>query len=171
MKKISTMLVCLIAFAIGSNVALAENTTFNGPQGTPYMSRYSKNPPRHLELDKKLNLTKDQKTKMEKNRQESREKLKPIMQKMGENRSKMQELKSSNLYDGQMKGKFEDLRNERYELRKQANVIREADMRHFESLLTNAQKKRFETIKYERRKQMKNYRKDMRSGPRPFYGR
>jgi len=169
MKKICTMLACLIGLTMGANVAMAENMPPDEPQGPPPMGKYGKKPPRHVDLDKKLNLTEEQKAKMDKNRQASREKLKPIMQKMRENRSKMEELRDSNLSEAQKREKFEVLRKERHELRKQANVIREADMKYFESLLTDAQKKKFEKIKQERKKQMDKNRKNMKKGPRPPY--
>lgn len=166
MKKICIMLACLIGLTMGANLTMAENVQPDKPQGPPPMGKYGKKPQRHVDLDKKLNLTEVQKAKMDKNRQVSREKLKPIMQKMKENHTKMEDLRNSNLSEDQKREKFEEIRKERQEFRKQANLIREADMKYFESLLTDTQKKKFEKIKQERKKQMNKNRKHMKKDQR-----
>ena len=108
----------------------------------------------------KLKLTDEQKAKLDENRNASREKMKPIFEQMQKNKTKMQVIQSSTkLTDEQKVEQITAVKKEMKELRKQANEIRQADMKFFESQLTDKQKKTFEKIKQDQKKQMEKARK------------
>lgn len=118
----------------------------------------------------KLKLTDEQKSKLDANQKASREKIKPIFNKLKENKVKIDVIKaSSTLSEDQKVQKIMAIKKENKELKKQANEIREADMRYFESILTDKQKKTFEKMKQDQMKKMEQARKNHKK-PAPSKG-
>ena len=147
----------------------------------PVMSTLDKqipHPPRHFtkeemeakkaEFEKRLNLTEEQKTKIEINKQKDKEKIKPIIDKLHQKKLDYMMLEANSEIDEQTKAKQkEELRNEIRELKFQADSCRKENMKNFESILTEEQKLEFNKIKTEQRKEMEKrkqeFHKKMRS--------
>ena len=97
---------------------------------------------------------------MDENRNANREKIKPIFEQMEKDKTRLQVIKSSTkLTEEQKVEQITAVKKEMKELRKQANEIRQDDMKFFESQLTDKQKKTFEKIKQDQKKQMEKARK------------
>jgi len=159
MKKFCLLLACILG------LTTITATTAQANDGMP-----PKQPPCHggqmhghkaPPVDfSKLKLTDEQKTKLDENRNASREKMKPIFEQMQKNKTKIQVIQSSTkLTDEQKVEQITAVKKEMKELRKQANEIRQEDMKFFESQLTAKQKKTFEKIKQNQKKQMEKARK------------
>lgn len=101
------------------------------------------------EIDAKLNLTEEQKCIIEKNRQESRQKMKPIFDAVNAKKAKIDEIYSSNLPPEEKDKQVEIILAELKDLRLQAEKIGEEGRKNFESVLTPAQKTELEKIKQE----------------------
>ena len=122
-------------------------------------------PPKHFskeemankkaEFEKRLNLTDEQKTQIEINKQKDKEKIKPIIDKLHQKKIDYMMLESNSELDEvtKTKQKFE-LKNEIKELKFQADKCRKENMKSFEALLTDEQKVEFEKIKIEQRQEM-----------------
>ncbi len=104
-------------------------------------------------LDEALNLTQEQKDILKKNREASKEKMKPIMKKMSKKKYELDKVMLSNASKEQKAKKIEKIKGEMKVLKQQADEIRKEDMKKFESVLTDEQKAKFEEIKKEKRKQ------------------
>jgi len=107
------------------------------------------------EFERRLNLTDEQKAFAKKQRTESIEKIKPILEKIDNKKSEIENLKSQN-------ASFELIlkcENEIRELRKQAHEIRKSNMKAFEATLTETQLKELQKMKSEGRKEFEKYHK------------
>lgn len=111
------------------------------------------------EFEKRLKLTDEQKQKIENNRHQGHEQVKPIME---QQRLKMQEIKKiykdNTLTQEQKEQKAATLKEEINKLKEQANAYREQNIKDFESILTEKQKKEFAKIKQEQKKDMEKRR-------------
>ena len=96
---------------------------------------------KRAEIDKRLKLTKEQKKKLEANRQQGHDKVKPIFE---EKQKKLEEIKT--------------LKEDIKKLNEQANAYREENMKFFESILTEKQLKEFNKIKEEQKNEMEKRR-------------
>lgn len=154
MKKLCSLLGCLIALTFGANTALANDCPVNKFPPPPHakMKPYMKH---KVNIAKELNLTDDQKAMLKENQKISREKLIPIKDKQDLNRLKFEEVKKSDMTAEEKHAKFKELKAEARDLRRQANVIREDDRKYFESILTDKQKEKFEKIKAKQKKEIK----------------
>lgn len=164
MKKLCSLLAFLVALTIGVNgVSACENCPHKTHTPPPHAKM--KTPPKRLDIDKELNLTAEQKAKLKAHQEESRAKLAPIREKRMKNKAKFEEVKNSKMTDSEKQAKYNELKAEAKDLRKQANVIREEDRKFFESILDNTQKAKFEKIKAKQKKEMDKRRKAHR---KPF---
>lgn len=149
----------------------------------PIMSTLDKqkqipHPPRHfskeemdakkVEFEKRLNLTEEQKIQVEINKQNDKEKIKPIIDKLHQKKIDYKMIETNTNIDEQTKTKMkEELQNEIKELKFQADNCRKENMQRFEALLTDEQKIEFEKIKAEQKieleKRKQEYNKKMQS--------
>lgn len=107
------------------------------------------------EFEYRLKLTDEQKKQIELNKQKDIENIKPIMQRIkikSDEFRKIDENKSLTP-DEKMKKKHQ-LRMEIKSLKMQADNCRKENMKNFETLLTDKQKKEFQKIKSEQKKEM-----------------
>lgn len=124
---------------------------------------------RKAEFDSRLKLTDAQKATIEKNRQDGRDKMKPIFDEMQAKKLKMQEVYSSTLSQEEKNKKIADLKSEIKALRDKAHALREENMKCFETILTPEQRAEFSKMRQERRADMdKKYKKHKgKYGPCP----
>lgn len=113
------------------------------------------------EIDKRLNLTEAQKKEIENYKAKDREKIKPVMKKMHENREAIWKVKHNpNLSEKDKEKQLKQLRKEKQSLKQTADKYRQENMKNFESVLNADQKKEFEKIKAEQKKFMEERRKE-----------
>ena len=154
MKKLCLLLACIMGLSASVQTVQAHNGM---PPKHPPCGEHMKGVPIPPPDFAKLKLTDDQKAKLDANQKASREKIKPIFNKLKENKTRIDVIKASTtMTEDQKVQKIMAIKKENRELRKQTNEIREADMKYFESILTGKQKKTFEKIKQE---QMKKWNK------------
>ena len=154
MKKVCLLLACIMSLSASVQTAQAHNGM--PPKHSP-CGEHMKGAPIPPPDFAKLKLTDDQKAKLDANQKASREQIKPIFNKLKENKTRIDVIKASTtMTEDQKVQKIMAIKKENRELRKQTNEIREADMKYFESILTAKQKKTFEKIKQE---QMKKWNK------------
>lgn len=112
------------------------------------------------EIDKRLKLTDEQKQKIELQKQQDREKIKPIMNEM---QAKKKEFKTvlddESLSPADKDKKIKEIRDSLRELKTQAESLRKENMNSFENILTDKQKKEFSKIKEEQKKEMEQRKK------------
>lgn len=167
MKKLCLLLACILGLSAGIQTAQANDGM---PPKRPPCKEHMKGAPLPPPDFAKLNLTEEQKAKLDANQKASREKMKPIFNKIKENKTRIEVVKASTtLTEGQKVQKIMAIKKENKELKKQANEIREADMKYFESILTPKQKKTFEKIKQSQMKKMDQMRKNHKK-PAPQKG-
>lgn len=110
---------------------------------------------RKAEMDYRLKLTEEQKKLAEQNRLEGRKQLKPIIDEIRAKKAKKVEIFNSTSISKEDKEKqIYALRCEIKELKAKANKLREENMKAFEAILTDKQKKELEKIKQEHRARM-----------------
>lgn len=103
-------------------------------------------------FEQRLNLTEAQKAQAQELRKKSHEQMKPIMKAIGEKHKALKDLYKENLIESEKQIKAEKLKSELSDLDKQARELRKQNMKDFEAILTNAQKKELAKIKKEGRK-------------------
>ncbi len=107
------------------------------------------------EIDKRLQITDEQKKELEKNKEIDRAKIKPIMEKMEQKKKELHDVyKDDSLSQNKKDKKAEKIRKEIGKLKIQADNQRKENMKHFESVLTEEQKVEFEKIKQEQKVEM-----------------
>lgn len=109
---------------------------------------------RKAEFDSRLKLTDAQKKQIEQNRIESHKKMKPVFEEMKAKKMKIQEIQASTLSQEEKEKQTCSLRAEVKNLKMQLRQFREANMKAFEDILTEPQKKEFAKIKEEHKKKM-----------------
>ncbi len=113
-----------------------------------------------IEFEKRLKLTDKQKKQIELQKQQDREKIKPIIDQIHVKKQEFRTIKEDTTLspsdkDKKLKEVKDDLRN----LKIQADSLRKENMQNFENVLTEKQKKEFSKIKEEQRKNMEQRRK------------
>ena len=137
MKKLCLLLACVLGLSMTVQTAQAHDGM---PPKRPPCGEHMKGAPLPPPDFSKLKLTDVQKAKLDANQKASREKIKPIFNKLKENKTRIDVIKSSTtMTEDQKVQKIMAIKKENKELKKQANEIREADMKYFESILTAKQ--------------------------------
>lgn len=112
------------------------------------------------EIDKRLKLTDEQRKKIEENKIKDREQLTPIIEQI---KVKKQEIRAvienPKLSDTDKSKKTAELLKELDGLKLKADNIRKENLKNFESILTEKQKKEFEKIKKEQKKEIEKLKK------------
>ena len=125
------------------------------------------------EFENRLKLTEEQKVQIEKNKQNDREKMKPILDKMKENKAKIREIhKDMSLSPEDKVLKSAKYEKELIDLNVKANELRKENMKNFESVLTAEQKVEFLKIKEEQKMEMEKRRAEFKAkkAKKPVFG-
>lgn len=127
------------------------------PMHNPEMRKHKSN---RMEIEKRLNLTEEQKQQREIQKQKDIEEIKPILDNI---RTKRQEFRAvqedTNLSQAEKNQKMKKIKSELKELKMKADEKRKEDLKNFESLLTTEQKKEFAKIKEEQEQRKKDFDK------------
>lgn len=114
-----------------------------------------------VEFEKRLNLTEEQKKQIEINKQNDKEKIKPIIDKLHQKKLDYMMLEANADIDEQTKTKQkEELQNEIKELKFQADNCRKENMQNFEAILSDEQKAEFEKIKIEQKTELEKRKQE-----------
>lgn len=139
---------------------------FDGPKNPRHKHMERKHPSKaemeakKAEIEKRLNLTEEQKEKIEIHKKQSREKIKPVFDEIQIKKKEFKTvLDDSSLPQEEKELKLKEIKNELRELKNQADSIRKENMENFENILTEKQKKEFSKIKEEQKKEMEQRRK------------
>lgn len=115
---------------------------------------------KRIEFEKRLKLTDKQKQQIELQKQQDREKIKPIIEQIHLKKQEFNKIKNdSNLSQENKDKKLKEVRDDLRNLKIQADSLRKENMQNFENILTEKQKKEFSKIKEEQRKEMDQRRK------------
>lgn len=106
-------------------------------------------------LDEILKLTPEQKDKLNKNKEESKAKMKPIMQKMSKKKYQLEQVMLSDASKETKKKKAIKIKKEMRELKIQADAIRKNDFKFFISTLDETQKAEFDKYMKEKKEERK----------------
>lgn len=148
-----------------------ENTKMK-PDFKPPHPNFHKRGPHHgpskeemqakkLEFEKRLNLTEEQKQQIAENQKQDIEKMKPVFEEMKAKRHAMRTIDfDATLSAEQKQEKKEELRTEIKTLKETADNYRAENMKKFESILDDKQKKEFKKIQEEQKKEMEKRREE-----------
>ena len=115
---------------------------------------------KRAEFEKRLELTDEQKKQIQDNKIKDREKIKPILEQMRVKHEEYKQIDEDATISAEDKDKKkQQLRAELKELKVKADNCRKENMKNFESLLTEKQKKEFEKIKKEQKKEFEKRKK------------
>lgn len=113
------------------------------------------------EFEKRLKLTDEQKKQIELNKQKDRETIKPILDELHAKMAEKHKIKQNKeLKVGEAEKMMADVDKQIKDLRMQADNLRKENMKNFENLLTDKQKKEFTKIKEEQKKEMEKRKKN-----------
>ncbi len=164
MKKL-LLLAGILALSISTQVYAGETTTTapKAPcQKCAKPCNNMKRPPVAPDksvFEKRLKLTDEQKAQAKAIHEKGFEKIKPIFDKMKLKHEEIEAVKRSNLSPEAQAEKITALRKEIRELKHQARAVKMENMKEFESILTDKQKKELQKIKEEGRKKFEKAHK------------
>lgn len=125
------------------------------------------------EFEKRLNLTEEQKKQIEENRVKDHEKIKPFIDQKMAKKAEIKKLREDSSLSAEEKAKkIGELRKEIREINLQERKVHEENMKNFEALLTEKQKKEFDKIRVEQKSEMEKRKKAFEKGKyhKPHYG-
>ena len=151
MKKI---LVLLFAVVLSSSLAQAQipEDNMKRPPMPPRMNEQQRIQ-HEKAFEQRLGLTEEQIQKSKELRLEGREKIKPVVEKIQSREREIQMVKQSSLDEKTQEVKLNSLNSDLRTLHKQAHDIRVENMKEFENILTNEQRKTLKEMKQEGRQE------------------
>ena len=114
---------------------------------------------RNAEFEKRLKLTDEQKAKAKELRMKGHEQMEPIMIKIKNLKQEKEMVLRSRIAVEMQKEKIAEIDAQIKDLKKQAHELRMQNMKEFESILTDKQKKELQKMKKEGRKKFEKARK------------
>ena len=149
MRKILTMM-CVLAMSITA-VNATETVKTPNQTGVVQQRMMEKRIQRDNAFERRLELTEVQKLKARQIRQSGHEKLMPVFEQIKAKKQEAEMIRRSRMAVQMQEEKLTVIDNELRVLEKQANDIRRANMKEFESILTRQQKKTLKQMKKEGR--------------------
>ncbi|MBQ3640454.1 Spy/CpxP family protein refolding chaperone [bacterium] len=114
------------------------------------------------EFEKRLELTEEQKAQIRANKEKDRETMKPVIEQIRAKHIQYAKIDTDNSLSDEAKEKQkQELKKEIKALKVQADNLRKENMKHFESVLTEKQKKEFDKIKKEQKQEIEKKHKEM----------
>lgn len=173
-KIFLSTLILMIISSLTISYAAEQNAVKKEIQPNPYSYHHMMPPPnkdgkiekpdfaaKRAEFEKRLELTDEQKAKIKANREKDRETMKPVFEQIRAKHEKFREIDADKSLSAEDKEKQkQELKKELKTLKTQADTLRKENMKNFESLLTNKQKKEFAKIKKEQKKEMEKRHKE-----------
>lgn len=124
---------------------------------------------KRAEFEKRLKLSDEQKKQIELNKQKDIETIKPIIDELHAKIAEKHKIRQNKeLKVGEAEKMMADVDKQIRDLKIQADNLRKENMKNFENLLTEKQKKEFAKIKDEQKKEMEKRRKNFegKKGPK-----
>lgn len=170
MKKLLMTALCAVALASTVNMGFAgEPPRANkGPSPEARQEHMQKRAEHQQQMDERLKLTPEQKALAEKNRQEGRAKMEPVMKEMRAKKEQLRALKESGKSEAEIQKQAEPIKKDLRALKEKANKMREDNMKSFEAILTPEQKTEFAKMKEEGKARRAEFEKN--GGPRGPHG-
>lgn len=175
MKKPLIISAMTAALLLSATMSYADTTNNQSAQQKPACTCNKPKPPQmdnhkkdRPNLDERLKLTEEQKTKAHEIRMQGHEKIKPVMKKMKAKHEEIKQVAQSNITKEEKDKKIATLKKDMQKLKQEARQIRNENTKQFEAILTPEQKAEFEKIKQEakaRHKQMKKHKRGFGPGP------
>lgn len=116
-------------------------------------------PKAKADFEKRLKLTDEQKELAKQLRMKGHEEMKPIMEKMRELRLEKEAVLKSRMAEAMQQEKIAEINAKIKDLRKHAHELRIKNMKEFEAILTDKQKKELKKMKEEGRKNFEKAKK------------
>lgn len=132
-----------------------DKAEFDAPPPPPCQHKQKGN----AEFEKRLKLTDEQKAKAKELRLKGHEQMEPIMIKIKNLKQEKEMVLRSRIAVEMQKEKIAEIDAQIKDLRKQAHELRIQNMKEFESILTDKQKKELQKMKKEGRKKFEKARK------------
>lgn len=156
MKKIAIMAcaLCLISSAAFAAEDSFRKPDFKNPPSKEEMIKMRK--AREAAFEQKLGLTEEQKVKAKELRIKGHKEMKPIMDKIRDNKKEAEMVKMSRVAGWVQEERLNAIDKDIKNLEKKANAIRKKNMKEFESILTKDQKKILEEMKKEGRQRFEH---------------
>ena len=123
--------------------------------------------PPKIDLDKKLKLTDEQKVKAREIRMEGQKEIRPLFEQLKTKQEQKRALLNSQITKKEQIEMIDTLNQDIYKLKREIREVRVKNMKEFESILTDQQKKTLDKIKMDSRKEFKKHHKNCTPGPRP----
>ncbi len=174
MKK-SLILALMLAITTGSAIAASTEPALAPAKQAPITSSQQpqklENPHKEIMLqpphkknvkaqfDKRLNLTEEQKALAKDIRKKGHEEMKPVMDKIKDLKQEKEMVKLSRMSIQAQEEKIAELDTQIKDLKKQAHEMRAKNMKEFEAILTDKQKKELAKMKKEGRKNFEKNKK------------
>lgn len=122
--------------------------------------------PQKIDLDKKLNLTEEQKIKAKEIRMNGHKQIKPLLEELKTKQEQKRALMNSQINKKEQIEYIDKLNTEIITLKRKIHEVRVNNNKEFESILTDKQLKTLEKIKTDARKDFKKHHRRF-SGARP----
>lgn len=166
MKK---LLVTAGLMMLTASMACASTTPTCPVDGCPPPPPCAQKPaPPKMDLDKRLNLTEEQKVKAREIRMEGAKEIRPLIDKLKSKQEQKRILLSSQINKKEQIEMIDDLNEEISKLKKQIHDVRVKNMKDFEAILTPKQKATLDKMKMESRKNFhKNHKCKHQKAKRP----
>lgn len=165
MKKTAVILCALLLISGTAFAGEVQNTRTAPDKQPPSREQMEKIRKAHeAEFEQKLGLTDEQKAKGKELRQQSFEKMKPIMDDIKNKKQQIRTLRESESLTTKQQKELEKLQNDLTKLKTKANSVRKENMKNFESILNDEQKKILQDLKKEGRQ---NFERNRKMGPPP----
>lgn len=174
MVKKSLILAVLFAFTLTGAIAVDKTATVPAKKVTeraqtvlperPDGPEFDVPPPppcpkAKADFEKRLKLTEEQKKLAKQLRMKGHEEMKPIIEKMRELRLEKEAVLKSRMAGAMQQEKIAEINAKIKDLRKQAHELRVKNMKEFEAILTDKQKKELKKMKEEGRKNFEKSKK------------
>ena len=153
MKKIAILLLAIVLFELNVQTKAENNRIDYSKQNTPPNGEMvnAQRKARERDFEQKLKLTEAQKIKTRELRREGFLKMKPVMDEMNAKKQEAFVIKKYNLSNEEKEQKLIIIDKEINELHKKIIEIRKQNMKDFESILSNEQRKILKNMKKEGR--------------------
>ena len=169
MMKKGLIITGLMLLTTASMVSAAEPPQGPGPEGCPPPPPCChKQAPKKIDLDKALKLTDEQKVKAREIRMQGQKEIRPLFEQLKSKQEQKRALLTSQINKKEQIEMIDTLNEEISSLKRQIHEVRVKNMKEFESILTDKQKKTLDKIKMESRKNFhKHHKQGCKPGPRP----
>lgn len=157
MKKILVLLLAAYLSSVTVQAKIPEDCMKDRPPMPPKMTQQER-AQHEKAFDQRLGLTEEQKQKSKELRLESRNKMKPVIEKIKSREAEIEMVKKSNLTEQEQEKKINSLKADLKTLHKQAHDIRVENMKNFEEILTPEQRQTLKEMKQEGRQEFSKQR-------------